>query len=250
MSERFRIDPQKYTVVLTSCGRFDLLEDTIASFARHFDFDALTVAEDSGDHAGAEAFRSKFDFVEVLVNDPKLGQMRSIDRLYERIATPYIIHLEDDWRFNATCDLDKIVRVLDANRDLTGVIIANREYAAKYEPFAEKKSFEGIGYKFFELDAHPEWFSYSFNPSVVARRTWIEMGPFSKYKTEAELSKTAKTNGMRYAMVSPALAIHTGDERHVPDPFQPRRAKTFSARLMRSIRKRMRRVSNWLSVRT
>ena len=249
MGQRFRIDPSKYSIVLTSCGRFDLLEDTIRSFAAQFDFDVLTVAEDSGDHAGAAAVAQKFPFVEMLVNDPKLGQMRSIDRLYERVKTPYVVHLEDDWRFERSCDLDKAARVLDANKDLTGIVIAYREPAPKFKPFIETRTIEGATYRFFAPDAHPQWFSYSFNPSVVATATWKSFGPFAKYKTEAELSVIAKNMGMRYAVITPAIGIHTGDERHVPDPFQPKRAKTFTARLMRSIRKRSTALSTWLTAR-
>jgi hypothetical protein len=242
MSGKYPIDPAKFTIVLTSCGRFDLLEDTIASFASHFDVQKIIVAEDSGDQIGAAELASKFSFVDMRVNDPKCGQMGSIDGVYQEITTPYIVHLEDDWRFERSCDLEAITTALEKHPDLSGICIANREYAPKYEPFAKSRAMEGMNFKVFDLDAHPEWFSYSFNPSVARTGLWKKFGPFAKYKTEAELSRTLKRLGMRVALLSPGIAEHTGDERHVPDPYQPVRAKTFSAKLARSIRKRYRRL--------
>jgi hypothetical protein len=47
MASRYRIDPAKLTVVLTSCGRFDLLEETVASFLDHFDTDRIVIADDA-----------------------------------------------------------------------------------------------------------------------------------------------------------------------------------------------------------
>ena len=47
MTSKFTIDPGKYTTVLTSCGRFDLLGETVASFLQHFATDKVIVAEDA-----------------------------------------------------------------------------------------------------------------------------------------------------------------------------------------------------------
>lgn len=248
MSERFVIDGEKFTVVLTSCGRFDLLEDTVRSFLEYFDAEKVIVVEDSGDQAGAASFQTKFPVVEMRVNEPRKGQLASIDSVYAGVTTPYIVHLEDDWRFKASCDLEAITDTLDAHSDLSGIIIANREYAPKYEPFAKPKMSQGLQFKVFEQDAHPEWFSYSFNPSIARTALWKKFGPFAKYKTEAEISRTLKQLGMRIALLSPGIADHTGDERHVPDPYQPVRAKTFSAKFARSIRKRYRRLRGLIGV--
>ena len=46
---RYKVDPTKFTTVLTSCGRFDLLGETVTSFTRHFDVDRILIAEDSED---------------------------------------------------------------------------------------------------------------------------------------------------------------------------------------------------------
>lgn len=242
MSARYKIDSAKLTVVLTSCGRFDLLEETVASFLEHFDTDRIVIADDAGDAGAAARFGSKFPQAEMRVNAPKLGQMRSIDALYASVQTPYVAHLEDDWKFSGGVDLDKVVRFLEARPDVSVVCIGYR-FDKRFAASARETTQDGIGYWVWDLDAHPKWFSYSFNPSVGRLAFWREHGPYEHFKTEEGLSQFAKGRGLRIAMLIPSLADHIGDERHAEDPFQPKRAKTPLARLKRSIAKRWERIT-------
>jgi hypothetical protein len=238
MTARFRIDPERFTTVLTSCGRFDLLERTVASFAEHFDADRIIVAEDSERQAEARAFAAKFPRVEMRVHVPKLGQLRSIDRLYAALSTPYVVHLEDDWGFTRSLDLERVRALLEARSDISVVCIANRIYDPRYQKSARQLSHRGIDYLVWDLDAHPKWFSYSFNPSIARLQLWRDLGPFARFVTEEDLSLHCKGKGMRIAMVTPGIADHIGDDRHAHDPFQPPRAKTLLQRLRRSLAKR------------
>ena len=80
---------EPYTVAVTSCGRFDLLERTLGSLLPRLEGPVakLVITEDSGDPAVHDVIRRfsggglKF---EVLVNERPLGLIRSIDRLYSR----------------------------------------------------------------------------------------------------------------------------------------------------------------------
>ena len=243
-SHRYAIDPQRMTTVLTSCGRFDLLEETVNSFLNVFDTDKIIVAEDSEDAAGAEAFAATCPKAEVRLNMPKLGQLRSIDKLYSTIDTPYVVHLEDDWGFTRSLDLDSVIRFLEARPDIAVVCIAHRIYDPRFGKGAHRERYEDIDYLVWDLDAHPKWFSYSFNPSVARMSLWREHGPFEKFVTEENLSLFCKERGMRIALVVPGIADHIGDDRHAHDPFQPPRAKTLFARLKRSAMKRWDRLSS------
>jgi len=242
MASRYRIDPGRLTVVLTSCGRFDLLEETVASFLAHFDADRIVIADDAGDAGAAAKFASKVPQAEMRVNAPRLGQMRSIDALYAGVRTPYVVHLEDDWKFSGGVDLDKVVRLLEARPDISVVCIGYR-FDERFKDSARKTTREGIDYWIWDLDAHPKWFSYSFNPSVGRVGFWREHGPYARFKSEEGLSQFVKAKGIRVAMVIPSLAEHIGDERHAEDPFQPKRAKTPWTRLKRSIAKRWERIT-------
>lgn len=238
MSSRYAIDPAKFSTVLTSCGRFDLLERTVASFLKHFDAPRIIIAEDADMPDAAAAFARRFPLAEVRVNTPRLGQLRSIDKLYATLSAPYVVHLEDDWDFTRSIDLESVVRFLEARPDISVACIAHRIYDPRYGKGAHKTTFDGIDYLVWDLDAHPKWFSYSFNPSVARLSLWRELGPFARFVTEENLSALCKERGMRIAMAIPGIADHIGDDRHAHDPFQPPRAKTLVSRLKRSVAKR------------
>jgi hypothetical protein len=236
---KYKVDPNTFATVLTSCGRFDLLGETVSSLLRHFDIDRIIIAEDSEDNQGAADFARAFPVADVRLNLPKLGQMRSIDAHYATLSAPYVLHLEDDWGFTRSLDLDRVTALLEARPDISVVCIAHRVYDQKFEKGARRESHDGIDYLVWDTDAHPKWFSYSFNPSIARLSLWREIGPFAKFVTEENLSLFLKQRGMRIAMVVPGIADHIGDDRHAHDPFQPKRAKTFFARLKRSIAKRL-----------
>jgi hypothetical protein len=165
--------------------------------------------------------------------------MRSIDAHYANLSAPYVVHLEDDWGFTRSLDLDRVTDFLEARPDISVVCIAHRIYDPRFEKGARRESHGGIDYLVWDTDAHPKWFSYSFNPSVARLSLWREVGPFAKFVTEENLSQFLKERGMRIAMVVPGIADHIGDDRHAHDPFQPKRAKTFLERMKRSIAKRL-----------
>jgi hypothetical protein len=239
MTSKFRVDPAKFATVLTSCGRFDLLADTVSSLQRHFDVERILIAEDSEDSAGAAQFARAFPVADVRVNAPKLGQMRSIDAHYATLSAPYVFHLEDDWGFTRSLDLDRVAAFLEARDDISVVCVAHRVYDPRFQKGARRESHGGIDYLVWETDAHPKWFSYSFNPSIARLSLWREVGPFARFVTEENLSQFLKERGMRIAMVVPGIADHIGDDRHAHDPFQPKRATTFLERMKRSLAKRL-----------
>jgi len=238
MASKHTIDTARLAVVLTSCGRFDLLGQTLASFLAHFEPGKIIVAEDSESADGAAAISREFPMVDMRLNAPRLGQLRSIDTLYATLSTPYVLHLEDDWSFTRSLDLDSVVQFLETRPDISVVCIANRIYDPRFAKSATKTHHGGIDYLVWDLDAHPKWFSYSFNPSIARLALWRKLGPFERFVTEETLSRFCKERGLRIAMVDPGVAGHIGDGRHAPDPFQPARPRTLVSRLKRSVAKR------------
>lgn len=112
------------TFVLTSCGRLDLLEQTLDSFFKHntYSIDKFIITEDSGDEEVFKAcdllnqkYGNKLTFI---YNNIKLGQSRSIDRAYATITTPYVFHCEDDWQFYASGFIEKSIQLLEARPEV------------------------------------------------------------------------------------------------------------------------------------
>ena len=237
MASKHTIEPTRLSVALTSCGRFDLLETTLASFVGHFEAPRILIAEDAGRPAEAAAFAHRHPEVEMRANPARLGQMRSIDSLYAVVKTPYVLHLEDDWEFNSSADLSAVTDFLEARDDISVCAVAYR-LDPRYRKSARTETFRGKNYLVWDLDAHPKWFSYSFNPSIARLSMWRELGPFARYATEENLSAACKARGLRIAMIERPIAHHIGEKRHAHDPFQPRRATTLFSRLRRSAAKR------------
>lgn len=86
--------PRDITFVLTSCGRFDLLAETLRTFVacNTAPIARWLVVEDSGREEVRDVVRGAGVPIELIVNDPPVGQMTSIDRAYATVDTPYIFH--------------------------------------------------------------------------------------------------------------------------------------------------------------
>jgi GT2 family glycosyltransferase len=97
------------SIVVTSCGRFDLLYRTLESFFKFNSYrnvSQLIVIDDSGHSDVARDILEKMLgslrdtlAVEIIINDENLGQVKSIDLAYSRVTNSLIFHLEDDWEF-------------------------------------------------------------------------------------------------------------------------------------------------------
>ena len=184
MSARYKIDSAKLTVVLTSCGRFDLLEETVASFLKHFDTDRIVFCRRRWRCRRSRPLRFK---IPASRNARERAQARAnaFDRCALCIgANAYVAHLEDDWKFSGGVDLDKVVRFLEARPDVSVVCIGYR-LDERFKQCARKTTQDGIDYWVWDLDAHPKWFSYSFNPSVGRLALWSEIGPYARLRPGA-----------------------------------------------------------------
>jgi hypothetical protein len=103
------------TVILTSCGRHDLLERTLSSFVKHNTYAAIAefiVVEDGvGDPS---EICGKFGARLIRIGERR-GQIHAIDTAYAQVKTPYIFHLEDDWLFYKPGFIERSRQILEAD---------------------------------------------------------------------------------------------------------------------------------------
>ncbi|MEM8985733.1 MAG: glycosyltransferase family A protein [Pseudomonadota bacterium] len=234
---------EPYSIVITSCGRFDLLKRTVDSLLAHIDgpLEKIVVIEDSGDDTVQEALAHVDRPVEFIVNRPQLGQIRAIDTAYAAVSTPYIFHCEDDWEFFRTGFIAESFKILNAHKDVSMVGLRPR---TELNPLVRETPVEDLnGLAYFRLDPtlHPEYFSYSFNPGLRRRNDYEAIGPFEKIGPEADVSYAFKKAGFSMAYLEDPAVAHIGDGRHVADPHGPKRPTNVFERLQRSIEKRLKR---------
>ena len=243
----FTIDPDLFTFIVTSCGRFDLLEQTLASFSQYYDAQRIVVMEDSGDRVGADAFAARHSNIDMRFNDPKLGQLCSIDKAYASVTTPYVFHLEDDWLFEAGVDPISAVRLLQANPKLACVCLLYSDHKNDQIRARSKLiTHDNRDWQMIPLNADRNWFSYTFNPSIVSIDLWRQFGPFFKYRTEAQISRFFKRKGYMTARISPALGGHIGWGRHIPDETRLSRPRSLQSWLRQGPKYLM--IKAWLRI--
>ena len=236
------MDP--YSVVVTSCGRFDLLQKTLSSLLPSLDhpFEKFIIVEDSGDPRVHESVRNFGVDFQILLNERKLGQIASIDRAYQQVTTPLIFHCEDDWEFYRSGYLVQSARLLDLYPDVSMVGLRSRSALNPLMRGAPSQVTEGIPFYFYDPRLHPEYFSYCFNPGLRRLEDYKRIGPFAPLGHEPDISYAFKKAGLRMAALEDPAVRHIGWDRHVEDPFQPARNRTLVQRLRKSAGKRVKRL--------
>ena len=215
---------EPYTVALTSCGRFDLLEQTLASLLPRLEgpLAKIVIVEDSGSSEVETVVqnyaqtRIKF---EILVNTPPLGQLRSIDRLYSNIDTEWIFHCEDDWEFNSDGFIADSFAILKEVDSCSMVNLRSTADLPRSQFVRIDVTSNGVGYQVLRSENEP-FAGIHFNPGLRRLRDYRIVGPYANYgkwADEKRISKCYIEMGYRVACLVETKVRHLGDLRSVPD---------------------------------
>lgn len=229
------------TLCITSCGRLDLLSHTLDSFMpdHQIDIAKSIVIDDANSIEIKDWVTEHYPNTDVLLNEHQLGQMKSIDKMYSHVETPLIFHGEDDWLFEKGSTIMACKKIMAAEPKASVVCVRKiTDLQQRFQDNCIRKEIDGVKYAMMPLDIHPEWLSFSFNPSLVKKSLWEQYGPYAQYGTEERISMVMKKDGWMVAFLDPGSCHHIGGAAHVDDPFQPKRANTILSRLKRSVRKR------------
>ena len=233
---------EPYSVALTSCGRFDLLDRTLASLVPRLEGPVaqFLVIEDSGDPAVADVVR-RFDGswgrIETIVNDPPLGQTRSIDRLYEHVTTEWIFHCEDDWEFYSDGFISRSFALLKEFDRVS--MVSPRDSSGFLSGYwgSEKVSSSGVSYRLANPEGAGPFSGMMFSPGLRRMRDYRIVGSYNDLSIapyEPRVGQVHLELGYRVACLGEPAVRHTGDERHVPNSAKSR---SFGARMGRSTRR-------------
>ena len=243
---------EPYTVALTSCGRFDLLERTLDSLLPRLDgpLVGVTIAEDSGDHSVWDVVR-KFTGcqreIDVIINDPPLGQVKSLDRLYSTINTEWVFHCEDDWEFFSEGFIEKSFRILCQNPRFSMVSIRDPADLGKDRFLPGPLTCAGVKYFAIDPAVRPEWSGLSFNPGLRRMHDYRIVGPYHAFgvtTAERHISDCYRALGYSIAHLAEPAVRHLGGGRHVRDQAKSR---DFGSKMRRSILKRLARLGRTLA---
>ena len=231
--------PDTVTICITSCGRLDLLAQTLVSFRTFNGGGTYLISEDSTDAAVIDQVRKVYPEARVLSGPTRLGLMGSIDRLYSEVTTPYLFHLEDDWDFAGAVDWVAAIAMLEARADVAHVCVRDvTEIKEKYRNRSEVVTLAGRDFRVMQTTAHPEYFAWSSNPGLMKVETYKAFALFGRMQHD-QMSGLMKKSGFRQAFLLPGVARHSGYGRNVVDPTMPARPKSRPQKWLRAIRKRL-----------
>tara|TARA_R110002110_G_scaffold109959_16_gene274093 strand:- start:3044 stop:3808 length:765 start_codon:yes stop_codon:yes gene_type:complete len=229
------------TVVITCCNRPAELEQTLTSMLACdlTGIDKFVVIEDSDCAATKDVVaRLLADRSHVfLQNTQNLGQIRSVDRAYGEVKTPYVFHCEEDWVFPSSLFLTESRALLDAFPKIHAVMLRAREEWPRKIFDVEEQHLHGVGYFRTDPKSHRRWGSFSFNPGLRRMSDYQAFGPYGDIGPERDISFVHKLKGFSLASLS------AGDVRHIG--FNPTEKKDENKRkkakgyLMKSLKHRL-----------
>ena len=202
------------THCVTMGRRPDLLTQTLASLSALPSLPVLAI-NDFGDPATNAAFAQACPQGRRIDPGQHLGHHAAVDALYRDVTTPYIFHNEDDWQFGRADFLDDGLRLLEAEPEISAVCFrgtGDMWMSASSRAKIVTETRDGIAYE--RLDRqHAVWHGYTFNPHLIRRSLWEEIGGFARFANEREVSGHMRGMGLHVAFVTPGACRHIGDER-------------------------------------
>lgn len=230
------------TFVVTSCGRPELLARTLDSFIAHntHPIARYILVEDSGDPDMLAFVQQHYGdlFDTILFNEPRLGQIRSVDRAYAAIDTPYIFHSEDDFEFLRPGFIEESLSILE--HDLQAITVWMRHlWDCKKHKLGERiqHTDDGAMYRYvLPKKSHGEtWYGFTFNPGLRRLADYQRIAPFEAVGHELQINHAYQKLGFHGVVLEEGAARHIGAGHHVSDVGEP-----WHRRLRLELRRRRR----------
>lgn len=223
----------KMTFVLTSCGRTFLLDKVLKSFFKYnnYKFQEMYLVEDSFDSGVYREVKKKWGSkINIICNNKKKGQIKSIIETYKKIKTPYIFHCEDDWLFTKPNFIEDSLEILKTDKKIIQVWLESKKSASRLDIFTYGKvqSINGVKFRRVFCKEGWEWGHFSFRPGVKRIADYELIGGYNKFKNELDISLKYKELGFYTVILEKPAVIDIGEDYHKSDPTRkwPKRRKT------------------------
>lgn len=201
------------TLCLTMGKRPEELKRTLQKLLALQSFARVIAINDFRDEPTNQAFLEVCPDGELICLDRQLGHHGAVDYMYGKVQTPYVFHCEDDWLFDESLDLNKAISLLNALpaaaqvcfRDLQDCYLTDEE-----KKQAKRCNEQGVDY--YRIDhLHPQWYGFTFNPSVFRIDLWRSLGSLSSYKKERHISRKLRSQGQYTVYMAPGPCTHIGE---------------------------------------
>ena len=219
----------KITFVLTSCGRLDLLRKTIDSFNEFntYPIEEFIIIDDSGIIDLQDRMREEYPDYTLIFNEERIGQIKSIDKAYSRVKTPYIFHCEDDWDFYKRGFIEDSLEILKSDEKILLVWLRELHDTNGHPQDEEIHNINNAKYKYVSLNWKGGWSGFTFNPGLRRLKDYELIKPYSStpvhfnlnnnrfYVPELEISKNYGDMGYRTVILTRGSVKHSGWNHHI-----------------------------------
>ena len=220
------------SLVVTSCGRLDLLERTLDSFfaMNTYPLAHAILVEDSGSASVHEKLKQQWgNRFELILNGQREGQVASIDKAYERVRTPLIFHCEDDWEFTRRGFMEESLSVLGADENLSQVWLRHFFEVTQYTYDTRiSRTVDDVLYRHVHRRPGYNWFGFSFNPGLLRKSCYDLVAPYAGCGGERRIGEALHKAGKISAVLEEGAVTHIGQGRHVQDPASATRPRAGS----------------------
>lgn len=225
------------TICLTSCGRWDLLEQTLKSLSKYWDGPSckLLVYEDNNlpsigliDMLFDLCQSSVGSYFDVEIYHGKIGQIKAIDALYRHVQTPYIFHCEDDWEFYRSGFYAASKSILESLPKASMVWIRENNDRNGHPAVGQvRATAERVQYqKMSDSYRNGQWPGFSFNPGLRRLADYkaifpdgysghAEFKPKAAWEAESKVAQAYRKAGYSAYTTIQGFVKHIGNGRHI-----------------------------------
>lgn len=227
-----RAAADEVSVVVTSCGRQDLLERTLDSFFHYntYPIREVIVIED-GDGARNRPLVAKYQDrpIRWLATGTQRGQIAAIDAAYAEVDTEYIFHCEDDWQFIGSGFIEESLAILRSNDEILQVWIRALDDTNGHPVLDYSFTVGDVPYQILQPVGY-YWHGFSFNPGLRRRSEYRLIGQYGgvdpegskrSLDVESAIGTFYRDRGFVAAILADGAGEgyvrHIGEDRHVPE---------------------------------
>lgn len=244
-SNDFMLYEKSISVVLTSCNRHDLLHRTLKSFVdfNTFYIEQVIIIEDSSARLDQKVIRNILDSSVIvdykncelicIDNGENIGQMKSIDKAYNKVKSSYIFHCEDDWEFHKLGFIERSLDILNVEEKVFTVWLRAHNDLNGHK-ISQQKTLDNGPIKYHEIIPMGIWSGFTLNPGLRRTKDCLIFNPYAEQEqvdgalkkrdsaAESDLSILYGELGFGAVVTSDAegFVIHIGDGHHISNVWE------------------------------
>ena len=232
------IDFPLVTLTITTCKRFDLFEKTMNSLLNCVDIDKIDFwfcVDDNSSSNDREKMQIMYPFFKFYFKDVnEKGHPQSMNIIKNNVKTPYLFHLEDDWKFFIKRNyIEDAIDIIESNKNI-GQCLFNKNYAEIESDIdikggIYKTTNRGFRYYIHEYCKTQEetiqwkikygnckssfyWPHWSLRPSILRTSILSELGEFNEKISHFEMDYAYRYANKGYisAFFEGIYCLHTG----------------------------------------